>query len=75
MDKGETCGNEVKCCWFLSPSKINEKYHKNVFPIQRANFKKKKASLGDVRDCSQHGSELCAEKEQLVSEGALMFVA
>lgn len=38
-------------------------------------LKKKKASLGDVRDCSQHGSELCAEKEQLVSEGALMFVA
>ena len=38
VDKGETCGNEVKCCWFLSPSKINEKYHENVFPIQKANF-------------------------------------
>ena len=63
VDKGETCGNEVKCCWFLSPSKINEKYHENVFPIQKANFFfLKKAPLGDVRDCSRLSRAMCWER-------------
>lgn len=33
MVKGKSCGNEMKCYWFLSRSKINEKYYQNVFPI------------------------------------------